>query len=77
MIYQSKSIPINHKYDLEVYRQPTPIHKRLISSQPRTQACQVFQASTVPVPVLTCPSFDPHSRSSLFIFGFPGFPVFY
>ena len=32
-IYESISIPINHiRYDLQVYRQVTLTHKRLISS---------------------------------------------
>ena len=56
------------RYDLKVYRQLTLTRKCLISFQPRTQACQLFQASAVPV--LTCPSFDPPSRSSSFKFGF-------
>ncbi len=38
------------RYDLQVYRQLTLTHKHLISSQPRTQACQLFQASAVLVP---------------------------
>ena len=58
------------RYDLQVYRQLTLTHKCLVSSQPRTQACQLSQASAVLVPVLTCPSFDPLSRSSSFKFGF-------
>ena len=62
LIYKSISVPVNHKIRFE-------------STQPKThcQACQLFQASVVLVPVLTCPSFDPLSRSSSFKFGFPVF----
>ena len=54
-IYESISIPINHKTINQSYRQLTLTHKR----QLRTQPSQLFQASCLLVPVLTCPSFDP------------------
>ncbi len=59
------------RYCLQVYQQIRLTHKRLINSQPKTQACQLFQASAVLVPVLACVLFDPLSNSSSFKFGFP------
>ena len=53
MIYESISIPIN-QYDLQVYRQLTLTHKHVISSQPRTQACQLFQASAACASTCAC-----------------------
>ena len=63
-IYESISIC---KY-FDRYLQLT--HKGLTSSQPRIQACQLFQASAVLVPVLTFSSFDPLSRTRKFSFPF-------